>query len=265
LTTPAGDSAATPPSFEPVVFTRPPRGIVAGVSRRDGGASTGPYASLNMSFDVGDDAAAVARNRVAAAAAFGFTLETALLARQVHGADVFVASARDAGRGAALREEAPVADALVAGDAPSTLLVGIADCVPVFLAAEDGSAMAAVHAGWRGVAAGVLPRAIERLTSTFGVAPSRICAAYGPSIGPCCFETGDDVSEIFRAKFGATVLSGRRVDLRAALTSQLRAAGVDGEPPSPPCTRCESARFFSHRAAKGAPAGRAWGAIRRLP
>jgi YfiH family protein len=247
------------PNFFTPVFTRPVRGVAAGVSGRAGGVSTGLYASLNLGAAVGDEPEAVAENRRRAAAAGGFDLRAAVLGRQVHGGDVATVGRGDGGRGTG-GGEGPVVDALATAD-DVALLVGVADCVPVFMAAADGRAVALAHAGWKGVLADVVPHALAALRG-LGVAPEDVAAAVGPSIGPCCFAVGADVEARFAARYPASALGGR-VDLRAAIAAQLRAAGVPGDLAPPPCTACSGAAYFSHRAAGGRPAGRMWAFLRR--
>ena len=142
------------------------------------------------------------------------------------------------------------ADAIVAGTRSSPVAVGVrvADCVPVLLADEASGAVAAIHAGWRGVAAGVVRAAGAELQG------GSLLAAIGPCIGACCFEVGQDVAaEIARASHGAEVVRVRAgdkafVDLRAAVRAQLRALGVDDAriEDVPGCTRHEP-RFHSYR------------------
>ncbi|HYC78886.1 MAG TPA: peptidoglycan editing factor PgeF [Planctomycetota bacterium] len=236
-------------------WTRTPRGVRAAASTRAGGVSDGPFASLNLSPSTGDAPEAVAENRRRFAAAVGFRLERTAVPRQVHGDAVAVVDA-------AGRLEAQDVDALATSSRDVALVAGFADCVPVFLASEDGRVVGLAHAGWRGAVAGVARRLVETLAARFDAPPRSLCAAFGPSIGPCCFETGPDVA----ARFAATTpeaVDGRRVDLRRFLAAELAALGVPGAPPTPPCTRCESDRFFSHRAAGGGPAGRFWATIVR--
>jgi hypothetical protein len=141
------------------------------------------------------------------------------------------------------------------------LSVGIADCVPAFLAAPERGAVALLHAGWRGVAAEIVPRAVEALERDLGVRAREIMAWWGPAIGPCCYPVGREVVEALmrttaerhpRAWLREGGDEGPRVDLRAALTVQAEAAGV---PPgaissSPLCTSCD-ARLHSYRRERG--------------
>jgi YfiH family protein len=151
-------------------------------------------------------------------------------ASQVHGARAIVA------RGDIADVAREQADALVGKEPETAVGVRTADCVPVLLADSKTGAVAAVHAGWRGVAAGVV-------RSTLEIAPFDI-AAIGPCIGKCCFEIGDDVAQKL-----APYVTGGKGDLRAAVRAQLIAGGIDTARIDEVvgCTRCDEARFFSHR------------------
>lgn len=144
---------------------------------------------------------------------------------------------------------------------PGVLLtVGIADCVPAFLAAPARGAVALLHAGWRGVAGEIVPQAIAALERELGVAPGEIRAWWGPAIGPCCYPVGHEVVEALAAtaagERGEAWLEAEggvsRVDLRAALTVQAEAAGLrpDAITSSPLCTSCDH-RLHSYRRAHG--------------
>jgi hypothetical protein len=184
------------------------------------------------------------------------------LLRQVHGARVLEVERIAAVGGGGLEADAVVAHA-AAGPRGLAPAVRWADCVPVLLAEQDGRAVAAVHSGWRGTAARVVPRAVARLAER-GVAPEALVAAIGPSIGPCCYEVGDEVADaVARASGGMTarVVSGRpgrrRLDLREAIRLQLEGEGVGAGSihVAPWCTACSADLFFSYRR-QGAAAGR---------
>ena len=171
--------------------------------------------------------------------------------RQVHGARVLAASAG----------ERPEADGLVTA-APGRLVgVVTADCVPVLLVARSAGVAAAVHAGWRGAAAGVLEAAVREMVAR-GIDPSRLEAAIGPAIGGCCYEVGPEVREAFAAGTG-DVAAGAwtgpaggkyHLDLRRAVSLLLEAAGVGSTRALGPCTACAPA-YCSYRR-DGAGAGR---------
>lgn len=150
---------------------------------RDGGVSVGPYAYLNLGDHVGDDPVAVARNRALLRA----TLPAdPVWLKQVHGNIV-----ADADRTAGV----PDADASVARKAGAICAVMTADCLPLLLCDEAGTVVAAVHAGWRGLAGGV----VEATVKAMNVAPEQLLVWLGPAIGPAAFEVGDEVRQAFMA------------------------------------------------------------------
>jgi len=220
-----------------------PHGAHALFSTRRGGVSEGPFASLHLGRTApgdagGDTAEHVAANRAPLAGAAGG--RTLRIAHQVHAAAVAT-------------DDAPLAEAdgqvTARADVAATVLV--ADCLPVALAAPGAVAM--LHAGWRGLAAGVLRHGLEAL----GDGP--VTAAIGPGIGVCCFEVGDEVREAFSAHPAAR--RGRNVDLKLIARRELRAAGVETVADCGLCTVCEPDLFFSHRRdgeRTGRQAGVAW-------
>ena len=175
-----------------------------------------------------------------------------LLPRQVHGTQVVTADP-------AL--ELPEADAIVTAASGTTVGVVTADCVPLMLVAPRERVVAAVHAGWRGAAAGIVERALTYLRDGFGVEPASVQAAIGPAIGACCYEVGPEVRAAFRQVSGDTtaVAWTRRddrdvLDLRRAVQALLEAAGVRDVAILGPCTRCSPA-YCSYRR-DGSNAGR---------
>ena len=172
--------------------------------------------------------------------------------RQVHGIRVIVAEP-----GGAPAE----ADGIATRERGYALGVVTADCVPVLLLARSEGVVAAVHAGWRGAAAGVLEEALARLRTAFGVEPRDVEALLGPSIGPCCYRVRNDVRSAFTARTGTITSTawepaGDRLvlDLRAAARLLLEGAGVSSVASIGPCTQCTPA-FASYRR-DGANAGR---------
>jgi YfiH family protein len=207
-----------------------PGGTALFTTRR-GGVSEGPYASLNLGLWTDDDAGRVRDNRERLRAEVG--AERLAQGRQVHGTRVVV----DA-------EGIEDADGQVTTAPGVAAMVLVADCLPVALAGPDRVAM--LHAGWRGLAGGVLEAGVE--------ATDAVCAAIGPGIGPCCYEVGDDV----RAVFGT---SEPTLDLKAIARARLEAAGVRDIHDCGLCTSCDAERFFSHRRDRGVTgrqAGLAW-------
>lgn len=215
-----------------------PPGVCARITTRAGGVSGGPYAGLNLGDHVGDDPAAVARNRALLAARLP---HPPLWLRQVHGTGV--ADARQCHTGCE-------ADASVTRDAGTVLAVLTADCLPVFLADDTGRAVAVAHAGWRGLAAGV----VERTVASLGTDPERVVAFLGPAIGPRAFEVGDDVRDAFvpgdREAARAFVPHGAGkwlADLYSLARMRLAQIGVTRVHGGDFCTFNDPARFFSHR------------------
>jgi YfiH family protein len=171
--------------------------------------------------------------------------------RQVHGARVAAAW-----RGDPLPPQGTEADA-AATDRPGVLLrVLVADCLPVFFLDPEGPSAALAHAGWRGLAAGVVEAAVGALEKR-GSRPGRLFAAVGPSIGPCCYEVGEEVvAAVGQGGAAPRGPNGRpRVDLFGAVRARLRALGVPEAQiaPRPPCTSCRADVFHSHRRSGGAP------------
>jgi YfiH family protein len=226
--------------------------LVHGVTTRAGGESRGAYASLNIGRGCGDDLTRVERNRGRVAAALGTgPLETP---RQIHGDRIAVLSGR-----AALPEEG--CDGLLT--ATPGRLVGVlgADCPGVLLVAPERRTLAVVHAGWRGIAAGVVLRALELLQEHAAAAPGELLVGVGPGISAARYEVSTDVAERIRAALprqasAEVVRAGRPghayVDLQAAIRAQLLGAGVPQASieTHAACT-FEDARFFSHRRDEG--------------
>ena len=224
------------------------------ISTRDGGFSTGDYASLNLAFHVGDDAEIVRRNRRAWARELGFNIEKLVAAQQVHGDGVTVIGAADAGRGALDGESAlPATDALVTAQIGVPLLILVADCAPILLVEPEARVLAVVHAGWRGALAGVASNAVAAMTE-IGADATRIRAGIGPCLCPQNLEVGPEVAAMVADK-SALEARGEKfaLDLRALIRRDLRGAGVVEKHigARPECPRAENATFFSHRGQKG--------------
>jgi YfiH family protein len=223
-------------------WNAPPR-VRAAFSSRIGGVSQPPYDSLNLGAGLGDVAEAVAENRRRLREALRLPSEPCWL-DQVHGTAVLELTSSEAG------EHPPKADASFSKMPGVVCAVRVADCMPVLFASNDGSAVAAAHAGWRGLAGGVLEATIEKL----GLAPGCLSAWMGPSIGPENFEVGDDVRDAFLAvdsRAGAAFVRNARgrwnCDLYALARQRLSAAGVGAVYGGGWCTFADRQRFFSHR------------------
>jgi len=224
-----------------------PSRVRAWATTRSGGVSAAPRASLNLGDHVGDDAASVRRNRELLRATLGLPAEPAWL-QQVHGTAVVAAAATPAGMASP-----PVADASWTTAAGVTCAVLTADCLPVLFCNQAGTHVAAAHAGWRGLAAGVLECTIGWLAAD-GVRPESLLAWLGPAIGPEAYEVGDDVRAAFLQadRAAARAFRARRpghwlLDLYAAARLRLARAGVTAVFGGEHCTLTEPRRFFSHR------------------
>jgi hypothetical protein len=205
---------------------------------RRGGCSAGPYAGLNLADHVGDSPQAVAANRRALASAADLPCEPLWL-EQVHGPTCIEAD------GATGR---PRADGAVARHRGTVCAVLTADCLPVLLCDRAGTTVAALHAGWRGMAAGI----VEAGVAATALAPGRLMAWLGPAIGPRAYEVGEEVrAALSAADPGAFRPSARaghwHADLCAVARSLLAAAGVTEVYGGGRCTASEPAEFFSYR------------------
>ena len=224
----------------------------AAFSTRLGGVSDGPYHSLNIGVLTGDRRPRVLENRRTLAAALGRDPDSVVMGRQVHGTDVQLRRTAPE-PGAELRE----ADAQVALHPDLTPLVLVADCVPLVLFAPG--AVAAVHCGWRGIAGGIVERAVTALRDH---SPDGMSAVMGPGIGPCCYEVGDEVRSAFERR-GLDQTQSGCLDLQSAIRRELEDLRVSAGRihACDLCTSCHPDLFFSHRrdgGVTGRQAGLAW-------
>jgi len=212
------------------VFVSPepePPGAKVWFFTRLGGVSDPPYDSLNVSKVVGDGGEAVAENLRRIQEAMGGQLSAWV--KQVAGDGVVrVSEAVFAGE----------ADALVTDEHGFSLVVAVADCVPVALVGERGVGM--VHSGWRGTLAGVAAKAAQEMGEP-------VQAYIGPSIRGCCYEVSEELARTFAGRFGKEVVSGRYLSLQAAIRINLREAGVREIHDLGLCSGCRPDLFYSHR------------------
>ena len=226
-----------------------PAGVRAVFSTRAGGVSAAPFDSLNLGSHVGDDALAVASNRARFRAATG---AEPVFMQQPHGvrcADLDLWTAA----------ETPTADACVTGTAGRACTVMVADCLPLLFCDAKGLAVGAAHAGWRGLAAGVVESCVASLRARLGAPDAALIAWLGPCIGPDAFEVGDEVRQAFVATdpaaaacFKPGAAPGKWLaDLSGLARRRLAKLGIgavygnDGS--AGWCTVGEASRFFSHR------------------
>lgn len=211
-------------------------------TRNGSGASAGGFASFNLGTRCGDAADAVAANRAVLRETLGLPAEPVWL-QQVHGTRVIAADQHSG----ALE---PEADAAIARTPGVVLAILSADCLPVLLASDDGAVIGAAHAGWRGLAGGVLEAVVQRMA----VDAARLIVWLGPAAGPRAYEVGDEVRDAFvscvpaaATAFVATRPGHWVCDLYALARMQLAAVGVQRISGGHYCTISEPQRFYSHR------------------
>ena len=231
-------------------------GVRHAFSTRIGGISPAPFDSLNLGNPNGcalqDDYDRIWKNYARLSSSIDCPAEPPLRVHQVHGAEVASVSAGGE------FDTSCKADAIVSEDRERVISVRTADCVPLLFSSGDGRMVAAVHAGWRGIVAGVIPAVIGRMTEG-RCAGGSIVAAIGPCIGRDAFEVGDAVAEEFRKAFGKSAVVGMSqegkavIDLRLAARLQLLAAGVGEEniDTTDRCTVTHRDEFYSHRRDRG--------------
>jgi hypothetical protein len=218
-------------TVDPLVVDLP--GARAAFTTRHGGVSRGPYRSLNLGRLTDDDPDSVRRNRELLSERIGMPLATI---RQVHGAEVRrVESSAPAGG------PLPEADGQAVARAGVAPMVLTADCLAIAVAGEGAAAI--LHAGWRGLDAGVIGAGVDAIRELG--ASGRVEAVIGPGAGPCCYEVGEEVHARF-ARSGAAARRGRNLDMKSIARVQLEGAGVDAVSDVGVCTIC-SEDFFSHR------------------
>ncbi|HAZ60689.1 MAG TPA: peptidoglycan editing factor PgeF [Gammaproteobacteria bacterium] len=239
------ESASHERLWLPADWPAPP-GVRGGTTRRGwpGGVSEGPWQRLNLAAHVGDDERAVASNRAALITALALPAPPTWLA-QVHGTRVLSLDGLDGLDGPAVS-----ADGACTARADRVAVVLTADCLPVLLASEDGRWVAALHAGWRGLANGVLEAGVRAWPGP----PERLLAWLGPAIGPSCFEVDAPVREAFRradpaaeAAFTAGRPGHWLCDLYLLASQRLVAAGVTRVHGGGRCTASETGEFYSYR------------------
>ena len=213
-------------------------GYEVAFTTRVGGVSEGPYASLNLGRKSGDEPERADENRRLVCEAIGADVEKLALNFQVHSTDVLRAAAGMRGEHA---------DGLWTDEPGLPILAMSADCVPIALARAYAAepAVAVLHAGWKGLLAGI----VEEGAGALG--DYALTAAIGPAIGPCCYEVGEEVAAPYRERFGDDVVHESRLDLWTSAERALRAAGVEHVHRVDRCTACEPETFFSHRRDQG--------------
>lgn len=223
---------------------------------RIGGVSTGVFESMNIGLHQGEKRENVEENLRILGKCIGFTLEDLVLGHQTH-SDIV----RKVGRvdcGGIDHHTYPECDGLITNEPGVALLVYTADCTPILLHDPVTGAVGAVHAGWRGTAAGIARKCVEAMAAEYGCQPENIHAAIGPNIGQCCFETDREVPEAMIAALGEPAKefieerNGKYfLDLKEINALWLRRAGVKEIEISISCTACRPDRYWSHRVTSG--------------
>jgi polyphenol oxidase len=211
-------------------------GARAAFSTRVGGVSEAPYDALNVAIMTGDERESVQENRARLAAAIGRDPLSVVMGRQVHGAELRRHEVPQEPRVFSDVVKSPdEVDAQATSSAELTPLVMVADCLPVAMSGPRGVAM--VHCGWRGLADGIVAKAVEEVGAE--------AAAIGPGIGPSCYEVGEEVLAEFSDLDG--VADGRMLDLPAVARALLERAGVESIQSAEICTSSNPDLFYSHR------------------
>ena len=231
--------------IQAVVYANFP--VPHGSSTRDGGVSSGPYASLSLSTSTGDRLEHVEENRRRLGRALGLEVQPRL--KMNHGVRVVRLGASN------LRDPLPEADACVTCEPEVSLCITTADCVPLLFYSPERGAVGAAHAGWRGTVNGIARETVWALQAHFDCPLESLQVAIGPCIGPCCFEVGSEVAAEFNPQFSELVIprpevSGKfHIDLRRANQLWLERAGVPAAniATCDLCTVCHGELFFSHR------------------
>ncbi len=222
---------------------------------RFGGVSEGALGSLNLGVHRGDRPRNVLENYRILGRAIGFDPKKTVFTRQIHSDIVERVGKKDCGRG--LITPVPHGcDGLITDEPDVVLTVFSADCTPILLYDPVAGAIGAVHAGWRGTAAGIAANAAQKMCDCYGCKAENIRAAIGPCIGECCFETDADVPEAMLAALGAQAQAAIRaagdkyyVNQKLLNSLWLQRIGVMQLDVSADCTACQPERFWSHRRA----------------
>jgi YfiH family protein len=220
-------------------------------STRRGGVSSPPFDTLNLGSSTADRPEAVEENRRRLLRALDLDPERFVTLGQIHGARVVRVTAPGF---------QPECDAAVTVTRGLALAVTGADCLPILF--EAGDAVAAAHAGWRGILAGVAEAALQAACEAGGAAPPEARAHLGPCIRGCCYEVGAEVASRFPGQTLTTSQHSVHLDLPAAVRLRLMAAGLPSQrvQDTAACTACDPSWYFSHRRDRGS-TGRHWGVI----
>jgi len=239
-------------NYQFAIFAGHP-GLRYGIFGRAGGVSSDPFASLNVGSGLGDSPANVSENHERICESLGVRRAELVTVHQVHSDRVMRVSAGDRGR------RMGELDGMLTDEPGLPLIMRFADCAPLLAYDPANHALGVAHAGWRGTLSKIGQRLVIAMGEQFGSRPADLLLGIGPSIGPCCYEVGDEVVKATRAAFGADAEAllhwshnpRPHLDLWAANRLQLEVAGVTKIETAGSCTSCYRERFFSHRGDAG--------------
>jgi len=223
------------------------------ISDRTGGISPAPYDSLNIGFNTKDAPKNILRNRKILSEMTGIKISSLTTAKQPHSSNVYIVSQFQKGKGGKDYESAiSDSDALITQYPDILLLVQVADCVPLLIFDSKKKVIAAVHAGWKGTMLKITEKTLNKMREEFGSNPKDIIAGIGPSIGPCCYEVGNEVIDK-AGDMKRFIDKNNKFDLWKANEFQLTSVGVKRSniEISGICTKDNSNKYFSSRASNG--------------
>lgn len=215
-----------------------------------GGVSHGKIKGMNLGFRVDDDEKSVKENYKLFSNDIGIDLNRTVLAKQTHTDNIRTVTEADCGKGIVRTSDIEDTDGLITDVPGIALVVFSADCVPILFYDPKNSVVAAVHSGWRGSVKKIGGRCIDIMTERFGSNPKDICVSVGPSIGPCCFEFGNDAPNYFDDEYLTAVDNGKYlVNLPQLICDTLTDKGVliKNIDISGICTVCNCDKFYSYR------------------
>jgi YfiH family protein len=234
-------------------------GVLVAFTGRSGGVSSKPFDGLNLGLHVGDNPEHVKTNRRIIAEALNLDADRLTCAEQVHGSSIAIIDEELAGRGSKSFDDALYGvDALITAHPGTPLALFYADCVPVVVVEPFQKVVAVIHAGWRGIFAGIIENAVREMKEFKGVDAERMIAFIGPSIGSCCFQVDNDLVNRFKERFERYdavmwLEADNHIKLHELARLQLADCGIDSTRVSLMnlCTSCNSEKLFSYRADNG--------------
>ncbi len=255
VNTAGGCTTVSFPSFDATGLVR------HAFSTRLGGVSSGIYESMNLSFSLGDIHDNVLENYRIFCESAGIDYKRLVFSRQTHKDIVKVVTEADCGKGIIKARDYDDIDAIITNVPGVPLCTHYADCVPIFFLDPVKKAIGMAHAGWRGTAAEIVLKTVQKMEQVFGCDPKNVLAGIAPSIGRCCFEVDDPVMNPMRAIKGIALETActdkgngkYMLDLKAVNKMILEKAGLKDEniTVSDICTCCQNDMFHSHRATNG--------------